>query len=102
MPENTSSPAETVEPRGFTCLPYVQGVSERIKHIEAKMGVRTAFKLYKTLADVFRKPVERPTANRIKVIVYKSCSFIYVEETKRMWDSRWLEHKPGVRRTSPE
>ena len=39
---------------------------------------------------------------RTKVIVYKfkcqSCSFTYVEESKRCWCSRWLEHKPGVRK----
>lgn len=49
-----------------------------------------------------KKPKERPTTNLIKVIVYKfkckSCSLTYVGETKRSWDSRWLEHKPGVRK----
>ena len=39
---------------------------------------------------------------RTKAIVYKfkcqSCSFTYVEESKRCCCSRWLEHKPGVRK----
>ena len=55
-----------------------------------------------TLADVFRVPKERPTPNRVKGIVYKvkcnSCSFTYIGETKRTWETRWSEHKPGVRK----
>ena len=39
---------------------------------------------------------------RKKAIVYKfkckSCAFTYIGQTRRCWCSRWLEHKPGVRR----
>ena len=39
-----------------------------------------------------------------KGIVYKvkckCCSFTYIGESKRSWNSRWAEHKPGVRRKS--
>ena len=28
----------------------------------------------------------------------KSCPFTYIGETKRSWNSRWLEHEPGVRK----
>ena len=79
--------------RGRTCLPYVKGLSERLKRILEKAGVRTALKPCQTLADVFRVPKERPT---VKSIVYKvkcnSCSFTYIGETKRTWETRWLEH----------
>ena len=59
------------------------------------------------LADIhvikcIQKPKERPQEMRTKAIVYKfkceSCSFTYVGESKRCWCSRWLEHKPGVRK----
>ena len=38
----------------------------------------------------------------VKGIVYKvkcnSCSFTYIGETKRTWETRRSEHKPGVRK----
>ena len=88
------------EIRGSTCIPYVKGVSEKIKSILTRAGVRTAFKPIVTLENVFKKPKERPQEMRTKAIVYKceSCSFTYVGESKRCWCSRWLEHKPGVRK----
>ena len=87
-------------PRGFTCLPFVKGISEKVKYIQNRSGICTAFKPVRTLENVFRKPKNRPDETRIKAIVYKfkckSCNFTYVGGTKRCWCSRWLEHKPGV------
>ena len=101
-PTKKSHQTESVQLRGRTCLPYVKGLSERLKRILEKAGVRTALKPCQTLADVFRVPKERPTPNRVKGIVYKvkcnSCSFTYIGETKRTWETRWSEHKPGVRK----
>ena len=57
--------------RGRTCLPYVKGVSERLKRVLEKAGVQAALKPCQTLADVIRVPKERPTVNRVKGIVYK-------------------------------
>ena len=56
----------------------------------------------RTLANVFQKPKDMLEETRKKAIVYKfkctSCAFTYIGQTKRCWCSRWLEHKPGVRR----
>ena len=46
-------------------------MSERLKRILEKAGVQVALKPRQTLADVFRIPKEKPTANRVKGIVYK-------------------------------
>ena len=55
-----------------------------------------------TLANIFGKPKMKHSDDRMKAIVYKfkcrSCSFTYIGESKRCWCSRWLKHKPGVRR----
>ena len=103
--KNTASKdTDTVynKPRGFTCLPYVKGISEKVKYILNRSGIRTAFKPVRTLENVFRGPKDRPDETRIKAIVYKfkcnSCNFTYVGETKRCWCSRWLEHKPEVQK----
>ena len=70
--------------------------------IFCKGGVRVAFKPVRTLANIFRIPKTRPSEERTKAVVYKyeckSCSFSYIGESKICWCSRWLEHKPGVRK----
>ena len=63
--------------------------------------VRTVYKSVMTLGDIFRKPKDRPSDERVKGIVYKfkcqSCSFTHVGKSKRSWNSRWVAHKPGTR-----
>ena len=56
---------------GSTCIPYVKGVSEKVKSILTRAGIRTAFKPIVTLENVFKKPKERPQEMRTKAIVYK-------------------------------
>ena len=90
------------EPRGYTSIPHVKGVSERVKRTLASMNIKTAFKPMLTLRNVFRKPKDRPTEAQVKGIVYnvkcKFCEFTYIGESKRSWKSRWAEHQPGTRR----
>ncbi len=77
-------------------------MSEKIKSVLTKPGVRVAFKPVRTLSNIFRIPKVKPSEERTKAVVYKyewkSCSFTYMGESKRCWCSRWLEHKPGVRK----
>ena len=64
------------EPRGYTSIPYVKGVSERVKRSLASMNIQTAFKSMLTLGNVFQKPKDRPTEAQVKGIVYKvKCKF---------------------------
>ena len=75
------------EPRGYTSIPYIKGVSERVKRTLASMNIQTAFKPMLTLGNVFRKPKDRPTEAQVKGIVYKFkckfCEFTYIGESKR-------------------
>ena len=84
----------------FATLPYVKGVSEQVKNVLNKTNIKTAFKPILTLAHYFRKPKDRPKETKTKGIVYKvkcrSCDFTYIGETKRSWNSRGGEHKPGT------
>jgi hypothetical protein len=60
------------EIRGSTCLPYFNGVSEKVKSILTNAGVRVALKpILTSLGNIFRKPKERPSEDRTKAIVYK-------------------------------
>ena len=80
-------------------LPYIQGVSERIKRSLSTHNVQTAFKPHQTLASVFRKPKDRPSKERVPGIIYKvkckDCTFTYIGESKRSWHSRSTEHNPA-------
>ncbi|XP_068739316.1 uncharacterized protein [Montipora capricornis] len=64
-------------------------------------NVMTAFHPIKTLGDVFKKSKERPSESKVTGIVYKvkcgSYPFVYIGESKRSWNSRGAEHKPGTR-----
>ena len=45
--------------KGYCSIPYIRGVSERIKRIHADSNIRTAYKPMMILGDVFRKPKDR-------------------------------------------
>ena len=98
QPENQESQES---PRGYASIPYIKGVSERVRRVLSRENVRTTFKPVKTLGSIFKKPKDRPATNQIKGIVYKvkckTCDFAYVGESKRSWNSRGAEHKPGTR-----
>ena len=62
---------EANKQRGFTCIPYIKGLAEKVKHILTRYGIRTAFKPVRTLANVFQKPKDMLEETRKKAIVYK-------------------------------
>ena len=53
-PKNKVHPIQYTNPRGFLCLPYIKGLSERIKRILVETGIKTAFKPVKALSNVFQ------------------------------------------------
>ena len=87
------------DPAGLAVVPYVQGVSDRVKRTLQHFNIRTAFKPIRTLAFVFKKPKDRPSEEKIAGIVYrvegKDCDFSYIGESKRCWASRRVEHDPA-------
>ena len=87
------------DPADLAVVPYVQGISDRIKRTLQHFNIRTAFKPICTLASVFRKPKDRPSEEKIAGIVYrvecKDCDFSYIGESKRCWASRRVEHDPA-------
>ena len=90
-------PRPQENPKAYASIPYVKGVSERVRRI---LNIKTAFKPVQTLGNIFKKPKDRPTKEQLKGIVYKvtcrTCSFTYVGECRRNWKSRGPEHKPGT------
>ena len=87
------------DPAGLAVVPYVQGISDRIKRTLQHFNIRTAFKPIRTLDSVFKKPKDRPSEEKIAGIVYrvecKDCDFSYIGESKQCWASRRVEHDPA-------
>ncbi|KAL9963448.1 hypothetical protein ACROYT_G026959, partial [Oculina patagonica] len=98
--KTNTQPRTQENPKAYTSIPYVKGVSERVRRILSRENIKTAFKPVRTLGNIFKKPKDRPNKERLKGIVYKvtcrTCSFAYVGESKRSWKSRGAEHKPGT------
>ncbi len=101
LEKKTENQESQESPRGYASIPYVKGVSERVRHVLSRENIRSTFKPVKTLDSIFKKPKDRPSTNQIKGIVYKVkckiCDFAYVGESKRSWNSRGAEHKPGAK-----
>ena len=80
-------------------IPYVQGVSDRVKRVLKQNNVKAVFKPITTLAFIFKKPKDLPPMDRVTGVVYKveckDCTFSYVGESKRCWASRSVEHDPA-------
>ncbi|KAL9959675.1 hypothetical protein ACROYT_G033018 [Oculina patagonica] len=90
--KTNTQPRTQENPKAYTSIPYVKGVSERVRRILSRENIKTAFKPVRTLGNIFKKPKDRPNKERLKGIVYKvtcrTCSFAYVGESKRSWKSR--------------
>ena len=84
------------DPVGLAVVPYVKGVSDRVKRTLQQFNIKTAFKPIRTLASAFKKPKDRPPEKRLAGIVYrveyKDCDFSYIDESERCWASRRIEH----------
>ncbi|PSN50520.1 hypothetical protein C0J52_14373, partial [Blattella germanica] len=86
-------------PVGTAVIPNIPGVSEKLKKIVKKFGIRTAFKSYTTLCNIQNtKPPNEQQAN--KNCVYNvpcECGIIYIGKTGRPLQTRINEHKRNTR-----
>ena len=82
-------------------LPYVKGVSEKIKHGCHQMGVRAVFKschtLRQTLTKVKNKRQDELKSRTVYEVPCKVCDKVYIGETGRSLNDRIKEHKYAVR-----
>jgi hypothetical protein len=92
---------DVIANKGYACIPYVKGISERVNRTLTGANIRTAYKPLTTLGGILKKPKDRPSETQVKGIIYKfkckTCNFLYIGESKRSWKSRWAEHKPRTR-----
>ena len=81
---------------GYAVLPYINGLTEPLTRILKKHEIKVFNKPLKTLQQEFRSPKDRPVGSKQTNVVYKirckDCSWSYVGETGRCFDTRKKEH----------
>ena len=95
------SQREEVEERTDTlCLPYIQGLSEKVEKAMKDLKIRTVFKTTLTLRRCLTKVKTPADPINTKGVVYKipcECGRVYVGETGRTLKQRITEHKRAVK-----
>ena len=82
-------------------LPYVEGTSEKLRHILGSHKIRSTFYTEKALRKLLCKPKDRVDTedknNIVSEIDCSNCESTYFGESKRSLESRSDEHKRYVR-----
>ena len=94
------------DPPMIMCLPYIQGLSEKLERVCSPLGVKTVFEPVRTLRQHPMRiktciPEERKTGV-IYEVPCKKCPQTYIRETKRTLKVRLGEHKQAVKRGDPK
>ena len=103
----TDKPASTqLTFSGFTTLPYIKGVSDKIKRILLETGVQVAFKPFLTIGRLLPSLKDEINHNEKSNLVYEvpcqNCPFVYIGQTKRDLKSRIKEHQRAIKFRRPE
>ena len=90
----------------YTTIPYIQGVSERIRRILNNVNVKVAMKPVKTIGNFLPSPKDPVEYHEKSHLIYRipcaDCSYVYVGQTKRDLKSRIAEHKRAIKFQRPE
>ncbi|XP_045477895.1 uncharacterized protein LOC123683043 [Harmonia axyridis] len=95
-PETKTESTETIT----TVIPYVRGLSEKLRRIGNRYGVRTAFQTKNTVRANLTKVKPDNENQRTKNCIYEipcECGRSYIGETKRPLDTRVKEHQKLAR-----
>ncbi len=97
--QGTSSNVDrSVKNKSFVVLPYIKGVSERIRDAFKKVGVQAHFKGTNTLRNILVSPKDKDTKLSKQDVIYcvpcrdNSCDQIYIGETGRTLGERIKAH----------
>ena len=100
-----SEPASEDPPKTM-CLPYIQGLSEKLERVCTSLGVKAVFKPVRTLRQILMQVKTRIPEERKRGVVYevpcKECHQTYIGETKRTLKVRLSEHQQAVKRGDPK
>ena len=96
-PSNKNKPSDS---RGakkpHIVIPYIRGVSEKLRHVYQQFGIPTYFKPNNTLRQILVRPKDTLSKDKIVGPVYhipcNDCTDDYVGETERSLKARFSEH----------
>ena len=93
---------EPTEPsKSFASLPYIKGVTEPLTRVLKKHDVTVVNKPFTTLQQQFPAPKFRPSVESQTNVVYKipcaDCSWCYIGETGRAFNTRKKEHLRNIK-----
>ena len=98
---NKPIPISQPPAKSFTTLPYIKGVSDKIKRVLNGVGVKVALKPLLTIGKFLPSLRDPLVAEEKSCLVYqvpcKDCSFIYIGQTKRDLKSRVSEHQRAMK-----
>ena len=82
-------------------IPYVQGLSERLRRVLTPLQIRVFFKPFLTLRQMVSKPKDLVPDLQRSGVVYKihcaNCPKVYIGQTKCRLSQRLTEHKRAVK-----
>ncbi|XP_064474029.1 uncharacterized protein LOC135388396 [Ornithodoros turicata] len=97
-------PKEPSTHNGTISIPYVKGVSERIRRILLPLGIKTCFKPHMKLRHIISRPKDPTPPGSESGVVYRlcclECNATYVGETGRKRDTRVKEHRRDVEKAT--
>lgn len=82
-------------------IPYIRGVSEKIRRIGKQYNIRTSFKTQNTLRSILSHTKPMNTEQQTKNVIYQipcECDKFYIGETSRPLNVRIKEHKDYLRK----
>ena len=85
-------------------LPYIKGLSEKIRLVCRPLNIKTAFRFSSTLRRLLIHVKVPPPPEEHKCVVYRvpcNCGSVYVGETRRQMKTRIEEHKRAVMKADP-
>ena len=99
LPTPTS---EREKPLTSITIPYIQGLSEKIRHALAAHNIRTSFKVFGTLRQHLSRPKDTIDPPMRSGVVYSipcaNCNYTYIGETGCHLSTRIKQHRDAVRK----
>jgi len=91
---NQNPSASSSPPRVFLSLPYIQGTIDHIVKLLSKKNIKTVFKPYNTLNQLFRcaKDKSNPMLGLGVYMIPYSCGKSYIGQTSRTFKAKLKEH----------
>ena len=91
LPVKKRTKTREKNPDSFACIPHIQGISEAISRVLAKIGIHTYFKPVNTIRSMVSHPKDQVLLLNKSVVVYKvECGCYnasYVSKTKKNFSS---------------